>query len=110
MFAEQAVQAGDADVVEAIDRVAHQLRGDRRFLGDGQIGRAGARDQHGADAGWNLALLASVIARASSWYVAVGHDGAHGVERLRRRARHEQRLSARDDALGDGGDLGRSLA
>ena len=43
VFAEQAVEAGDADVVQPLDRVAHHLGGDRRLLGDRQVGRAGAR-------------------------------------------------------------------
>ena len=59
VFAEQTVQAGDADVVEPVDRVAHDLRGDRRLLGDGQIGRAGAGDEHRADARRDVALLAA---------------------------------------------------
>ena len=43
VLGEQAVQAGDADVVEPVDRIAHDLGGDRRFLGDRQVGGAGAR-------------------------------------------------------------------
>ena len=45
MLAEQPMEAGDADVVEPIDRVAHQLGGDGRFLGDRQVGGAGGRDR-----------------------------------------------------------------
>ena len=45
MLAEQAVEAGDADVVEPIDVVAHQLGRDGGFLGDRQVGRAGRDDQ-----------------------------------------------------------------
>jgi hypothetical protein len=30
---QQSMEAGDANVVETIDRVAHDLRGDRSFLG-----------------------------------------------------------------------------
>ena len=37
VLVQQTMQAGDADVVETIDRVAHDLRGHRRFLGDGKI-------------------------------------------------------------------------
>ena len=44
-LAEQAVDAGDADVVEPVDVVAHQLRGARRFLGDRQVGGAGGGDE-----------------------------------------------------------------
>src|SRR5204862_150334 len=35
-FAEQAVQSCDADVVDALDAVAHQFGGDRRFFRDGK--------------------------------------------------------------------------
>ena len=42
--------AGDADVVEPVDRVAHQLGGDRRFFGDRQVGGAGGGDEDGAAA------------------------------------------------------------
>ena len=52
----------------------------------------------------------SVIARASLVIRRLRDDRAHGVVGLRRRARDEQRVSARDDALGDGGDLGRRFA
>ena len=38
------MDAGDADVVEAIDRVAHDLGGDRRLFRDVEIRCAGARD------------------------------------------------------------------
>ena len=45
VFGEQPVEAGDADVVQPIDGVAHDLGGDRRFLGDRQIGGAGGGDE-----------------------------------------------------------------
>ena len=44
-LAEQTVEAGDADVVQAVDVVAHQLGRARRFFGDRQVGRAGRGDQ-----------------------------------------------------------------
>jgi hypothetical protein len=37
VFSKETMEAGDADVVQAIDRVAHDLRGDGGFLGDGKI-------------------------------------------------------------------------
>ena len=37
VFVQQAMEAGDADIVEAIDRVAHDVGGHRRFLGDRKI-------------------------------------------------------------------------
>ncbi len=38
----------DADVVDPLDVVAHELGGDRRLFGDGEVGRAGGRDQNRA--------------------------------------------------------------
>ncbi len=48
VLAQQAMEAGDADVEEPIDRVAHHLGGDGGFLGDGQVRRAGGGDEDGA--------------------------------------------------------------
>ena len=45
LLGQQAMKAGDADVVQAIDAIAHQLERHGRLLGDRQVGRAGARDQ-----------------------------------------------------------------
>ena len=50
VFAEQAMDAGDADVEQPIDRVAHHFGRDARFLGDRQIGRARGRDENRAAA------------------------------------------------------------
>ena len=55
-LAEQAVEAGDADVVEALDVVAHQLGGERRFFGDRQVRRAGGGDDDRALAGRDVLL------------------------------------------------------
>ena len=38
----QAVDTGDADVVNGVDLVTHHFSGDLRFFGDGQIAGAGA--------------------------------------------------------------------
>ena len=43
-MSEQAVQAGDTHVVEAIDLVAVELGRQCRLFGDGQVARAGAGD------------------------------------------------------------------
>ena len=48
---EQAVQAGDADVVEAVDFVAVELGRQCSLLGDGQVARAGAGDDDASVAG-----------------------------------------------------------
>ena len=47
-LAEHAMNAGDADVVQPLDAVAHQVGGDGRLLGDRQVGRAGGGDDDGA--------------------------------------------------------------
>ena len=48
---EQAVQAGDANIVEAVDFVTIELGRQRGFLGDGQVARAGAGDDDAPVAG-----------------------------------------------------------
>ncbi len=59
LFRQQAMEAGDADVVQPVDRVAHQLGGDGRLFGDREVRRSGARDQHRA-----VAARGSRLARA----------------------------------------------
>ena len=54
--AEHAMDAGDADVVHAIDGVAHHLRGDRGLFGDRLIGGAGGAQRDRALAGRRVAL------------------------------------------------------
>ena len=48
---EQAVQAGDTHVVEAIDLVAVELGRQCRLFGDGQVARAGTGDDNASVAG-----------------------------------------------------------
>ena len=48
MSANKPMQAGHADVVNALDPVAHDFRRHRRFLGHGQIAGAGANDRDGS--------------------------------------------------------------
>ena len=102
------MDARDADVAEAIDRVAHDLGGDRGFLGDVEIGCPGAGDDDRS-----LALLDLAAAERDGARVDVilrrRRHLAHRLERLGLRARDEQRPSARDNPRRDGGDLGRSL-
>ena len=109
---EQPVEAGDADVVQAIDRVAHQLRGDAPPLRR----RAGPPCRRAATTIVPLArarrrCCRSVMVRASSWIRCAGH----AVRARRRRPRASARVTSRlwpraDDPLGDGGDLGRRFA
>ena len=109
LLGEQAVQPGDADVVEPVDGVAHQFGGDRRLLGHRQVGRAGARHQHRAGALRDVALAKRdrprrlVILRRR-------HLQPHGVDRLGGGAGDQQRVPVGHDALGNRRDLGRRLA
>ena len=50
-MSEQAVQAGDTHIVEAIDLVAVELGRQCRLFGDGQVARAGAGDDDASVAG-----------------------------------------------------------
>ena len=56
---QQAMNAGDADVVDMLDVVAHDLRRDHRFLRDGNVAGAGGDDD-------DLALCRVWICRAST--------------------------------------------
>ena len=108
-LAEQAMQAGDADVVQPCDLVAHELGRARRFFGDRQVRRAGGGDDDRAFAGGDV-----LLAEADDGGIGVKYGGrnlrAHGVERLDGRAGDEQRRAAADDLGGDGRDLGRRFA
>ena len=106
---QDAVDAGDADVVEPLDAIAHQVGGDRRFLGDRDIRRAGRRDGDRALAG-RRPHACTVIARAVAWYSASGMRRARTLPGGFVRAGHEQRMPALDDAGGDGRDLVGRLA
>ena len=50
------MDAGNADVIEPIDRVAHQLGRDRRLFRDRDVGRAGRTEDDGARARRNGSL------------------------------------------------------
>ena len=50
------VQARDADIVDSFHPISHDFRGDRGFLGDRQITRAGADDGDESGAAWAAAF------------------------------------------------------
>ena len=54
MFAhgEEAMNSGDADVRDTEDGVAEEVEGDGGFIGDGEVGGAGAHDPNEAAAFW----------------------------------------------------------
>ena len=79
---QQPVQAGDADVVEAVDVVAHDLGRDRRFLGHRQVRSPGRADEDHA-----LAALDGHAPLDDPRLLVedgVGHQCRHGLERRRR--------------------------
>ena len=108
-LAEQAVEPGDADVVQPRDLVAHQFRRARRFLGDRQVGGAGRGDDDRALARGDV-LLSKRDEGCIGVIRCAGHHGPHGVVAGLARARHQQRRAARDDLGGDGRNLGRCFA
>ena len=48
---EEPVDAGDADVIEMLDAIAHDLRGEQGFFGDRNVAGAGGDDENLAFAG-----------------------------------------------------------
>ena len=55
VLGEEPMESCDADVVEPIDDVAHQLGRDRRLFRDRQVGRASGGHDDRAAAGWQFA-------------------------------------------------------
>ena len=109
MFAEQPVDAGDADVEKTIDGVAHHLGRHARFLGDRQVRCARGRDENRAAAGLHI-LLTVRDGASDRLKCGVGHPFLHGGERIFARTRDEQGMSARHDLRRDGRDLFGRLA
>lgn len=57
------MNAGDSDIVERLDLVAHQLRGNNGFFGDGNVAGSGRDDGDDALVALFVALPASTSAR-----------------------------------------------
>ena len=68
---QQTMEAGDADVVQPVDVVAHDLGRDRRLLGDGYVRSSCRGDQNDTLAASAPATRRSMI-RACSWNRASG--------------------------------------
>ena len=109
MFGEKTVQAGDPDVIETIDRIAHELRRNRGLFGDGQIRGAGGRDDDGPAPGGHVAGAQRNGPRLG---VEQGGWQSFGDGRVcfKRGAGHQEGVAGGGDAFGDGGDLLRGLA
>src|SRR3990172_1898195 len=105
---EEAVDAGDTDVADHGRLAAEQAGGERRLLGDGQVGGAGAND---ADAG-QQGLRRPVDNRDAGEGVVlgVGHDALQGAKAGAVEAGDEETAALGDEALADRGDLLRRLA
>jgi hypothetical protein len=104
MFPEQPVKTGNADIEQAIDRIAHYLCCHTRFFSDRQIGRTGSSDENGAAAWLHVVLTVrdgtsnGVEYRARNLLFYCG-------ECLRGPPRDKQRMPARHNFSGDRGDL-----
>ena len=110
VLGEEPMKTGDADVVEAVDGVAHELGRDRRLFRDGQVGRSGGRDDDGAA---SRGELAERERNGSGQFVEFCRRlrCADTASNARRSVRVTSRLwPGGDDALGDGGDLFRRLS
>ena len=94
----------DADVVEAIDRIAHHLRCHRGFFGDGEVRRAGRREDDGPASTARCALVERntpgqlVIRRARD-------ESGHSLICFGRCAGDEKIMSTADQPFGNRGDL-----
>ena len=103
------MDARDADVVEAIDRVPHDLGGDRRLFRDVEVRCSGARDDDRSVAPRDFSLREGNCPRVG---VIRGRrrDVAHGCKGLRLGARDQQRPPAGNNPRRDRGYLGRRFS
>jgi hypothetical protein len=109
VFAQDAMDARDADVVQSLNGVPHDLGGHSRLFRDLQIGRAGTRHDDRSLAATDIALNE----RDGACVLVVRRrrrDLPHRIECIRSGACDEERLPALDNARCDRGDLRRRLA
>ena len=109
VVAEQAVDARDADVVEALDRVAGQLRGQRRLLGDGQVGGPRRDHENGPADGRIRVALAQVGETRARHVGELRHVPQHGRGDVGLDPGDEHVVPALLQPAGDLHDLGRGL-
>ena len=76
---EQAMEAGDADVEEALDGRAEKFCGDGGLFGDGKIAGAGAEDGYGAGRSWLGCRLAQCSGAGDSVKLRSGHACGDGL-------------------------------
>jgi hypothetical protein len=103
------VEAGDADIVDPFDAVAHEFRRGGCFLSNGQVSGAGA-DQ--TDAGQQGFGGMTIEGRGACKFVIgdVGNTFSEEMEDIGVYAGNEQTAGAFDEAFGDGDDLLRRLS
>jgi hypothetical protein len=88
VFAKQPVQARDADVVQPIDGVTHESRGDGGFFGDGEVRRSGGGDEDRAPTLWRGAQIQGDTPRQLV-ELRVGELLRYNSMSFARRSRHE---------------------
>ncbi len=102
------MQAGDADVVEPIDRVAQQLRRHRRFFGHRHVRGAGTTQRDRADPGCDLSLECD--AARNLVILRAGDCRFHRLPSRLIRAGDEQRVAVPDNLRRNGRDLARGFS
>ena len=103
------MNAGDADVVDGIDLIAHDFGGDLRFLGDEEIAGAGA---HHRDDSFAVRLAVAPDADGAGGREAFGFGmlGLNALGGFAGRSGNQDVGGFRKQAGGDGGDLVGSFA
>ena len=104
------MEPGDADVVEAVDVVAHELGGARGFFGDRQVRRAGRGDEDRA-----LARRDVLLAERDDGCIGVIRRVRHAARAPRRRRPRLARVTSSVEprptiSAAMRGDLGRRFA
>ncbi|HKF65569.1 MAG TPA: hypothetical protein VKB36_03545 [Vicinamibacterales bacterium] len=108
-LAEKPVKTSNPDVVNALDRISHQLGRNGGFFGDGLIGSSCRGDDNDALSRRHILLTECNDARIG---VVRGrrHNGANSIEGFDARARDQKRGTTPDDFLTDRRNLSRRLS
>ena len=98
------MEPGDADVIQSIDLISHQLPGYRRFFGDRQVGGTGGGDD---DRPATPRCRAGIHGDAAGQLVVPcsRHGGEDGLIGLPIGPCDEQAVAGGNQTAGDGGDL-----
>jgi hypothetical protein len=109
LLAEQSVDAGHADVKQAIHWVTHHLRRDTGFLRNGQIRSTRGSNQNRAPARLNIPLAEGDCA-GERLKTGGRHNLPNGRESVLAGAGYEEGMASSSDFPGDSRDLLRGLA